>query len=314
MDSFQKFCLTMAAVFVVTGGYMTFSPGTPGTPTATQAREVPASGNISEPGQYTLRSNRNNGHGSNTIISITASGVELDLDGNILQCAPPASPDTVTTGINIAGNDVIVRNGQLLGCFQAISIAGSMVTLEDLIIHARYMGVTATDDVANLTVKSSEFHDIAGATELVYAVGINRPGNDCLIEGNFFRNIHRQLGARSDADGEGVAVIFTAGSSGCVARENRHENTEINHLEIGYWVGNAQVTIQGNTLINIGRGVAVSKGTDAYVVGNSFTMRQPTAESYAIGATQGLAADNTIVGYETPLLEGIAGGGNVITP
>lgn len=304
----------MVSVFVVTGGYMTFSPGIPGTPTATQAREVPANGSISEPGQYTLGSNRNNGHGSNTIISITASGVELDLNRNILQCGSPAGPDAVTTGINIAGNDVIVRNGELLGCFQAISIAGSTVTLDELKIHALYMGVTAMDDVTGLTVRRSEFHDIAGAPDLVYAIGINHPGSDCLIEDNVFTNLQRQPGASPNAEGEGVAVIFTSGSSNCVARQNRHENTETSHLDIGYWVGDALAVIENNALTDIGRGVAVRPGTDAHVVGNSFTMRQPATGSYAIGASQGLVINNVITGYETPILGEVAGRDNVITP
>jgi hypothetical protein len=280
---------------------------------ACAASPVPANGVISSPGEYYLDTNRSS-NGANYVVQINANNVTLDLNGKIVQCTPP-SPSTQSTFGIIAANrsNVTIRNGWTLGCRQAISVAGSVnLTIEAVRMHARHIGVYGNDSTTGLIVRGSEIYDISGAPSEVYAIGINRPGGNCLIERTVFRNLHRQAGVPPEAIGEGVGVIFSPGSTGCVARQNWHENSKLGHLEIGYWVGNSTVVIEETTITNVGRAIAASPGYNLTATDNRFWMREEQTGSYAIGAQQGLASDNLIIGYDDPILGNIPVSNNLI--
>jgi len=79
---------------------------------------------ISESGVYRLTDNMT-GDGSSTLITISASNVELDLDDHTI--------DTCTNGIIITGTTVRIKNGTIQnGSTSGISISGDTCTLENV--------------------------------------------------------------------------------------------------------------------------------------------------------------------------------------
>lgn len=277
---------------------------------AAAASIVPNDGVISASGKYELSADLS--ASSRFTIRIDANNVTLNLAGRTVRCEPDEPYNAETYGILVRGDNVTIRNGTVSGCFMGgYTVPGAEnVRWESIdFIGNRYIGVTGGSAFIGLSFSRFEGHAAAP-----YVVGINLPANDCEIAGNKFRDIERRADAPAENAGEGVGVIFSTGSTGCVARQNWHENSNVNHLEIGYWVGSASVLLEENTLTNIGRAIAVSPGWNANVRDNRFWMKTPQSGSYAIGAQQGVADGNVIIGYDTPVLGNIADTNSLIIP
>ena len=282
---------------------------------ALAASPVPANGVISVTGEYYLPSARSS-NGANYVINIAASNVTLDLNGQVVQCTPPNPAGQSTFGIIAHGvSNPVIKNGHTLGCRQGVSVLNSTnPKIIDMKIHARKTGILGNNAVSGLVVRGVEIYDLAGATDQAYSIGIDTAGSNCTIEHNLFRNLHRQSGVPSGWAGEGVAVIFSTGSTGCTYRYNWHKNSNMSHLEIGLWVGDAVVTVEENVFTNVGRAIAASPGYDLTATDNRFLMRTAQTGSYAIGAQQGLASKNVIIGYDDPILGNIPDTDTLIFP
>lgn len=275
----------------------------------------PLNGVISSPGAYRLTSDIT-ANDSNAI-SIETDNVQLDLNGKSITCSNSFSPERKTHGIRVRRrSNISIRNGKIIGCVIGLGIPDSNnVTIERVqFISSRYIAVNGTNTITGLTVRNSTFVDVAGYHSQAYAIGINRPGSNCLIEDNEFRNIYRQAKADPALVGEGVAILLSPDSSGCTIRSNQIENAEVRpNLTIGVWSGSASASVVGNRFINFGRGIAANSAT-VHVHNNFFWMSKEQWGSYAVGAQRGLATRNVVLDYDFAVQGDISASDNLILP
>lgn len=276
---------------------------------------LPPDGVISSPGTYRLDSDiASDRHAA---IVIKAGDVELDLNGKTITCPRPSSPTQRTHGIHVRKNhSVSIRNGKIINCVIGISIPESNnVTIDGVhFISSRYVAVNGTNTITGLTVRNSTFIGVSGYHSQAYAIGVNRPGSNCIIERNEFRDIYRQAHADPALVGEGVAILLSPDSSGCVIRFNLMENAEIRpNLTIGVWSGSASASVISNRIINFGRGIAAGSAT-VHVHDNFFWMSGEQRGSYAIGAQHGLVTRNIVLDYDVGVQGEISASDNLILP
>lgn len=276
---------------------------------------LPADGIISSPGTYRLSSDiTSDGH---TAIVIKADNVHLDLNGKTIRCPRLSAPGQRTHGIRTRKNDNIsIRNGKIVDCVIGIGIPDSNnVTIDGVqFISSRYIAVNGTNTITGLAVRNSTFVDVSGYHAQAYAIGVNRPGSNCVIERNEFRDIYRQAHADAAIAGEGVAILLSPDSSGCVIRSNLMENAEVRpNLTIGVWSGSASASVVGNRIINFGRGIAANSAT-VHVHDNFFWMSKEQWGSYAVGAQHGSATRNIILDYDFGVQGVISASDNLILP
>lgn len=279
-------------------------------PPAWSGSPVPPDGVISVPGKYRLSSDK--ASSERFTIRVDAENVTLDLSGRTVRCAPDDPYTAETYGILIRGDNVTIRNGTVSGCYMGgYTVPGAANVRWEFIdfIGNRYIGVTGGSAFIGLSFSGFKGHSAAP-----YVVGINLPSSDCEITGNEFRDIERRAGAPDEIAGEGVGVIFSPKSTGCVARHNWHENMDTSHLDIGYWVGDADVAIEENTLTDIGRAIAVAPEGTVAATNNRLALRAPQPGSIAIGAQYGEAVGNFIIGYDLPVDGNIPDHDNLILP
>jgi hypothetical protein len=276
---------------------------------------LPSDGIISSPGTYRLSADvTSNGYAA---ITIKSDDVHLDLDGKSITCPVISGVAQKTHGIHVRRSDnVSVRNGKIIGCVIGIGIPESNnVTIDGVhFISPRYVAVNGTNTITGLTVRNSTIVAVSGYHSQAYAIGVNRPGSNCLIERNEFRDIYRQAHADPAIVGEGVAILLSPNSSGCIIRSNVMENAEVrSNLTIGVWSGTASASVIGNRIINFGRGIAANSAT-LYVHDNFFWMSAEQWGSYAIGAQHGLVTRNIVLDYDVGVQGEIPASDNLILP
>lgn len=276
---------------------------------------LPPDGMISSPGTYRLATDITSDR--HTAIVVKAGDVELDLNGKTITCPRPSSSEQRTHGIHVRKkHNVSIRNGKIINCVIGIGIPESNnVTIDGIhFVSSRYVAVNGTNTITGLTVRNSTFVDVSGYHSQAYAIGINRPGSNCLIERNEFRDIYRQANADPALVGEGVAILLSPDSSGCMIRFNLMENAEIRpNLTIGVWSGSASASVVGNRIINFGRGIAASSAT-LHVHDNFFWMSGEQWGSYAVGAQRGSATRNIVLDYDLGVRGDIVASDNLILP
>jgi hypothetical protein len=239
------------------------------------------------------------------VIKVLADDVTIDLQGHAVIGAG-SKPDMI--GIAAAGTRrVTIRNGRITGC--AIGLFGQDavdLTVEDVdFTNVSYLGINRGG--RGLVVRRCMFVELGGYADEPYAVGINGPGQACLIEHNQFRHIYRQTEVSKDMPGEGVGVVISAGDRGCVVRHNWFENAETPEpSSIGIFVSvNADALIENNVILDFP--YAVGSQSPVRVVGNLMVMRYFFNRAIAIHMCEGgTFTGNIMVGYETPKTTGLA--------
>src|SRR5262249_31694324 len=111
----------------------------------------------------------------------------------------------------------------------------------------------------NNILRENLFSRIGGfrGNDNTYAIGINNPGANCLVENNMFFNMRHIPSKRDPASYEGVGVIVSADTNGCEIRNNRFISLyQKDHL-YGVWVSsNASANVHNNVFRNFYFGVA----------------------------------------------------------
>jgi hypothetical protein len=257
------------------------------------AAPVPSNGIINTPGTYELAADRTSTGMFN--IKITVSNVTLDLNGKTVRCSPSDPGTAVTFGVYATSlNNVTIRNGKITGCFFGVHAGYSNYTTIDGVDFTGNTYIGANMGGVGGVVRDSIFADIAGYDDEAYAIGINNPGSNCIVERNVFRDLYRQPGAAPGVPGEGVGILGSANATGCTFRNNWLENSP--GYDIGIWIGSGgSATILENTIVGFGRGVV--GGGSADVFQNVFWLTEPVPDAVPISLTGGTQDGNLISGY-----------------
>lgn len=279
---------------------------------AQAASPVPPNGVISEPGYYYLTASRLSA--SSPVVVINAADVDLDLNGWYVRCAPPNPGASSSIGISVSGHHVTIRNGSITGCFMGVAGGADMLTVHSVDFSGNtYIGIHGGG--RGTKIIGSVFQAIGGYQLEAYAIGIHNPGRDCLIERNTFREIVGQPVHPPGMAGEGVGILLSTGTTGCVIRGNWMANGGASD-SIGIWLaGGTSAYIAENSITNFGDGAIRGAPVSATVINNRLWMGAPWSGSWAIGGQNISAKGNLIVGFEIPIgFLAIDAGGNLILP
>lgn len=273
---------------------------------------VPPSGIISNPGSYYLTATR--ATAAFPVIQIVANDVDLDLNGWYVRCTPASPATSLSTGIAVSGSHATIRNGSISGCFMGVSGESGMMSIVGVDFSGNtYIGVNGGG--RGTRIIGSVFQGIGGYQQEAYAVAINNPGSDCLIERNTFRQIVGQPVHPPGMVGEGVGILLSAGTTGCVVRGNWMDNGGASN-SIGIWLASGtSAYIAENSITNFGDGSIRGAPSAATVVNNRLWMRSAMPKSWAVGGNNIIAKGNVVIGFDVPFKAGtIDGGGNTILP
>lgn len=262
---------------------------------------VPPDGVITTSGEYYLAANRTSVGEFN--VRVEADGVDLNLNGKILQNSSGSST-AASSGVYVGSrSNVRVRNGRVLGSqFGILAAQADYLTVEDIdFTGCRYIGVSVGALAFGAKVRRCIFGSIGGWSSEAYAIGVNGVGRSGIVEGCIFIEIYRQALASPETVGEGCAVLVSSGATGAVVRQNWFDNSRTGgRKNIALWVAEgATATVLRNTITNFGRGITSAGGSS--VAENRLMMRSPEEESIGIHLASGVGQNNVLLGYEQPL-------------
>ncbi|WP_425405449.1 right-handed parallel beta-helix repeat-containing protein [Hwanghaeella sp.] len=263
---------------------------------------VPENGKIYTPGLYVLTGEYRPAR--DIALVVYCDLVTIDLNGHAIACGSEGSQ---TVGIKIKnGNRITVRNGKITQCDIGIQSSGaSELTIEQIAFDAvHFIGVDY--DGNGLVVRNCRFEDIAGYADEAYAIGVNRPGSNSLIEHCVFRNIERQSKATDAMQGEGVGIVVADGDRNCTIRRNWFENLPTDKpVSIGVFVSQrASARIEANTILDIPNAIGAQSPVE--VCENVMIMRYKCEGPIAVHLEPGSTlTSNTMLGYTTPKLGGV---------
>lgn len=223
-------------------------------------KSIPITGEINRSGTYVLQHDRN--ATEKFVIKINADDVILDLNGKTLRC-DSFQPNEYNFGIlGIERKNVSIKNGTIEGCVVGVQLSySSYVRIEKVEFRKiAYMGISLGG--RRNVIVNSDFSNFGGWSGEAYTVGINNPGENCIIEKNEFAEFYRQRNALLSKNGEGVGIIVTLNSKGCQILSNIMKNTNLlQPHSIGIWgLEGYDLSIIGNHLVNFARGVIINTG------------------------------------------------------
>ena len=200
----------------------------------------------------------------NYAFKIEVDEISIDLNGYTIKCEPRSGKDATFGILGAFRKKIQIKNGYLEGCVYGVHLRYSdSVTLENISFHRLgYLGINLGGHQNKIL--NSSFENFGGYREEGYTIGINNPGNDCVIQNNTFRELYRQQGVPADVVGEGVGIIVSDGTNGCVISDNSFTNKQLkNPSTIGIWGYDSSINIERNTLHNIGSGIVIMDGSVA---------------------------------------------------
>ena len=201
----------------------------------------------------------------NYAFKIEVDEISIDLNGHKIKCEPRSGKDDTFGILGTARKKIQIKNGYLEGCVYGVHLSNSdSVTLENISFHSLgYLGINLGGNQNKIL--NSSFENFGGYRKKGYTVGINNPGNDCVIQNNTFKELYRQQGVSADVVGEGVGIIVSSGTNGCVISDNSFTNKHLKKpSSIGIWGAlDTSINIERNTLHNIGRGIVATDGSVA---------------------------------------------------
>jgi hypothetical protein len=252
-------------------------------------------------------------------LRVTASGVEIDLNGKQITAAglSPIEPSFGIFGEAAADLTVVDRigGGGVHGFWCGVQSQATGTRIEGVDLSRNsYMGANLTGDHARFYANRIE--NIAGATNSAYAVGVQVTAADYHIRGNTLREIYRQ---RADAalPGEGCAILVNASATSGTTEQNTASNSRIEPATIGYFAGRGgPATFINNTITGFHRAVHAGRGDTGPLTarGNIIALAAYTPGSIGMLSDFGIAEGNRFENYEQPISGGIAtGAGNHIS-
>lgn len=285
----MKAVYALVAVWLVPMAASAHTPLAPGATVKAPGEYVLAADSISK-GEFNIR--------------VEADNVSIDLDGHTVRCDPPDPGTTLSYGIFIsARTNVRIHNGKITGCYMGVNARDSNGTVLEGIDFTGNTYIGAQMGGSGGRVSNCVFENMRGFNKESYAIGLNNPGSDSIIENSVFRNLHRQPGADASKVGEGVGIIITAKTRNATVRGNWFEQDRAVPDDIGIWIatGSTGAVVEDNALTGF-HGSIIAAGTAvASILDNRLWLREPLSGSRAIHGNTGKAEGNVIVGFDTPI-------------
>lgn len=197
----------------------------------------------------------------NYAFKIEVDEISIDLNGHTIKCEPRSGKDATFGILGTARKKIQIKNGYLDGCVYGVHLPYSdSVTVKNMSFHRLgYLGINLGGNQNKIL--NSSFENFGGYRKEGYTIGINNPGNDCVIQNNTFMELYRQQGVPADLFGEGVGIIVSEGTNGCVISDNLFTNKNLqNPSTIGIWGYYTSINIERNTMQNIGTGIVIRDG------------------------------------------------------
>lgn len=266
---------------------------------------------IRSSGTYTLSSSV--GSSGQSVVTINADNVVLDLNGFTVSSTAADKATAVTFGIMCSGrSNITIRNGAITGAMFGVHGGyGNGIILENIdFTGCTYIGAHLAGSKDGNAVRNCKFHNITGYKTEAYAIGLNGIGPNGIIEDCSFKNLYRQPGVAGT--GEGVGALIEANASNVTVKGNTFINDRVDTNSIGIWVAaGASATVTDNSITNFHKGV---QGNTVTASSNTLTIPSGTANSVAFACKSGVASNNAITGYVKIVDGGIIDGGGNLAP
>jgi hypothetical protein len=252
-------------------------------------------------------------------LRVTASGVEIDLNGKQLE-GTGLSPTDASFGLfGEAPADLTVVDhaggGGIHGFWCGLQSQSARTRIEGIDLSRNsYMGANLTGELARFY--SNRIEQIAGATNSAYAVGVQVTAGEYHIRGNTLREIYRQH-VDAALPGEGCAILVNATATSGTTEQNVVANRRIEPATIGFFAGRGgPATFTNNAVSGFLRAVHAGRGDTGPLTarGNVITLSARTPGSVGMLSDFGVAEGNRFENYEQPISGTIATGtGNTIS-
>lgn len=220
----------------------------------------------------------NNGGGGPTGAPYLSVGIKSDHKLELVDCTVSG----FRIGVKCDGNDCVLTDCNLS--------------------NNLYMGVWMQGD--NFLIQGGEISNLGGIEDENYSIGVQiGTSNRGVVRGVTFKNLYVQAAYTGSSVGEGLPVNFSSSASNCVMEFCHCENDTVEHSTLGAFGGSdGSHTFRYNTFINYKNPIACWGTYPMQIFGNTMRIASPISGNIGIDGNHGLAKDNVIIGYTTPII------------